>query len=57
MAKGCLNGPQTRECYFLPLTSNCNLSDVDDISSDQSVVLKSEKDEYDAQNEQYILIE
>ena len=47
MAKGCLNGPQTRECYFLPLTSNCNLSDVDDISSDQSVVLKSEKDEYD----------
>jgi len=29
MAKGCLNGgPQTRECYFEPLTS-CKLSDVD----------------------------
>lgn len=47
-AKGCLNGPQTRECYFEPLTSNCKLSDVDDISStENSVVLATEKDEYD----------
>ena len=30
MAKGCENGPQTRECYFEPLT-RCALSDVDEI--------------------------
>lgn len=51
MSKGCKHGPETRECYFLPLT-NCKLSDVDPIeeydAKDGSVaVLAAAKDEYD----------
>ena len=48
MAKGCINnGPETRECYFEPLTT-CQLSNVNDIKDKQnSVALVSEKDEYD----------
>jgi hypothetical protein len=49
MAKGCERGPETRECYFEPLSSRCGLKDADDIdgASDRSVVLKDTKDEYD----------
>lgn len=47
MAKGCANGPETRECYFEPLTS-CKLSDVDPLdTSDRSVALNDANDEYD----------
>ncbi|KAL9183018.1 hypothetical protein ACHAXT_004805 [Thalassiosira profunda] len=48
MAKGCLNGPETRECYFEPLT-NCKLSEVDGVSSTGSVKveLAQNGDEYD----------
>mmetsp|Transcript_2525 Transcript_2525/g.4547 ORF Transcript_2525/g.4547 Transcript_2525/m.4547 type:complete len:449 (-) Transcript_2525:36-1382(-) len=54
MAKGCLHGPETRECYFEPLTK-CKLSDVDNqtISSgggNNQVVetlLKMNGDEYE----------
>ena len=47
MAKGCLHGPQTRECYFEPLTS-CTLAHVNNMSDTvNSTVLKTEKDEYD----------
>ena len=47
MAKGCEDGPETRECYFEPLTS-CKLSDVDAIStSDKSAALTDVKGEYD----------
>mmetsp|Transcript_9589 Transcript_9589/g.19889 ORF Transcript_9589/g.19889 Transcript_9589/m.19889 type:complete len:452 (+) Transcript_9589:200-1555(+) len=48
MAKGCKNGPETRECYFLPLTK-CRLSDVDPIDAkDGSVALIDQKrDDYD----------
>ena len=46
MAKGCLHGPQTRECYFEPL-STCSLSDVDGESSRNATILKDFKEEYD----------
>ncbi|KAL7548611.1 hypothetical protein ACHAWF_011885 [Thalassiosira exigua] len=46
MAKGCLDGPETRECYFEPLT-RCKMSDVDDMGSESSHVLSNEKQEYD----------
>ena len=47
MAKGCANGPETRECYFEPLTS-CKLSDVDPIHTpDRSVDLSDANEEYD----------
>jgi len=47
MAKGCANGPETRECYFQPLTS-CKLSDVDTLhTSDKAAELKEASDEYD----------
>eukprot|EP00986_Skeletonema_menzelii_P011052 scaffold5559_cov158-Skeletonema_menzelii.AAC.4 len=47
MAKGCANGPETRECYFEPLT-NCELSDVDPLhTSDRAADLSDAKDEYD----------
>ncbi len=48
MAKGCQHGPETRECYFLPLTK-CKLSDVDPIDTkDGSVALiDQKKDNYD----------
>ena len=45
MAKGCLQGPETRECYFQPLTK-CKYTDVD-TGGKNSIVLKTEKDEYD----------
>jgi hypothetical protein len=48
MARGCENGPQTRECYFLPLSHTCNLTDVDPITDiDRSIALEDTKDEYD----------
>lgn len=47
MAKNCANGPETRECYFEPLTS-CKLSDVDPMNtSNSSAFLKDSSDEYD----------
>lgn len=55
MAKGCTHGPETRECYFEPLTK-CKLSDVDPISSSSGGggvgdkkfhVLNKNSDEYD----------
>mmetsp|Transcript_32001 Transcript_32001/g.69130 ORF Transcript_32001/g.69130 Transcript_32001/m.69130 type:complete len:418 (+) Transcript_32001:160-1413(+) len=50
MAKGCTHGPETRECYFEPLTK-CKLSDVDPPTSSSSggnsVVLNKNSDEYD----------
>jgi len=46
MAKGCKRGPETRECYFLPL-SKCKLSDADPIDDPSVVVLAAAKDEYD----------
>jgi len=46
MAKGCKHGPQTRECYFIPLT-NCKISDVDPIDDGSVAVLAGAKDEYD----------
>lgn len=46
MAKGCENGPQTRECYFEPLT-RCTLSDVDEIHSKNAYELSNHNDEYD----------
>jgi len=46
MAKGCKHGPETRECYFLPLT-NCKLSDVDPVDRGSAAVLAGAKDEYD----------
>eukprot|EP00804_Cyclotella_cryptica_P027372 CCRYP_008813-RB/>CCRYP_008813-RB protein AED:0.04 eAED:0.04 QI:690/1/1/1/1/1/3/190/327 len=47
MAKGCQHGPQTRECYFEPLT-RCKISDVDAIDSnnDKVHVLKDWNEEY-----------
>ncbi len=47
MAKGCANGPETRECYFEPLTS-CKLSDCDPLNtSDRAVALEDVNAEYD----------
>ena len=46
MAKGCINGPQTRECYFEPLTS-CQMTHVDEKHSGNSTELRDNKDEYD----------
>lgn len=46
MAKGCKHGPETRECYFLPLT-NCQLSDADPIDGGSVAVLASKEDDYD----------
>ena len=43
MAKGCLNGPETRECYFEPLTK-CTISDVQDVNS---TLLSKNGDAYD----------
>ncbi|KAL7539857.1 hypothetical protein ACHAXR_009672 [Thalassiosira sp. AJA248-18] len=45
MAKGCLDGPETRECYFEPLT-NCKLSHVDEINTGNSTTLAENKNEY-----------
>lgn len=46
MAKGCTKGPETRECYFEPLTT-CKLTDLDEMHTDNSTVLMDYKDEYD----------
>jgi len=46
MAKGCKHGPETRECYFSPLT-NCKLSDVNPIDHESSAALTTAKEEYD----------
>mmetsp|Transcript_29423 Transcript_29423/g.48276 ORF Transcript_29423/g.48276 Transcript_29423/m.48276 type:complete len:292 (-) Transcript_29423:61-936(-) len=46
MAKGCLEGPETRDCYFEPLTS-CKLTDVDEMRTSNTTVLKDAKEEYD----------
>eukprot|EP00584_Thalassiosira_punctigera_P023602 CAMPEP_0172574408 /NCGR_PEP_ID=MMETSP1067-20121228/136689_1 /TAXON_ID=265564 ORGANISM="Thalassiosira punctigera, Strain Tpunct2005C2" /NCGR_SAMPLE_ID=MMETSP1067 /ASSEMBLY_ACC=CAM_ASM_000444 /LENGTH=461 /DNA_ID=CAMNT_0013367037 /DNA_START=152 /DNA_END=1537 /DNA_ORIENTATION=+ len=51
MAKGCRHGPETRECYFEPLT-RCTLSDVDDMTTADAggsnvVVLEKNSAEYD----------
>jgi hypothetical protein len=47
MAKGCPNGPETRDCYFEPLTS-CKLSDVDSLlpPSRKAAELENANDEY-----------
>jgi hypothetical protein len=46
MAKGCLHGPETMECYFEPMTS-CTLSHVDAIKSSNATILVDVHDEYD----------
>jgi len=46
MAKGCTNGPETRECYFEPFSS-CQFSDVDDMHSPNAKVLGDVNEEYD----------
>lgn len=46
MAKGCLKGPETRECYFEPLKS-CQLTDVDKMRTRNSYILMKASDEYD----------
>lgn len=48
MAKNCAHGPQTRECYFEPLTK-CQMSDVDDkqLMTDSVKLLEKNMDEYD----------
>jgi len=47
MAKGCQHGPETRECYFEPLT-HCQLSHVN-LANDtiNSYTMKNEKEDYD----------
>ncbi|KAL3791861.1 hypothetical protein ACHAW5_002912 [Stephanodiscus triporus] len=48
MARGCEHGPETRECYFEPLSHSCGLGDVDDVAdATRSIELKEPKDEYD----------
>ncbi|KAL9189901.1 hypothetical protein ACHAXT_009576 [Thalassiosira profunda] len=46
MAKGCVNGPETRSCYFEPMTS-CKMADVDPMQEGNSTVLAKAKQEYD----------
>eukprot|EP00581_Thalassiosira_minuscula_P012214 CAMPEP_0183715984 /NCGR_PEP_ID=MMETSP0737-20130205/10028_1 /TAXON_ID=385413 /ORGANISM="Thalassiosira miniscula, Strain CCMP1093" /LENGTH=438 /DNA_ID=CAMNT_0025945177 /DNA_START=108 /DNA_END=1421 /DNA_ORIENTATION=+ len=46
MAKGCANGPETRDCYFEPLTL-CKMSDVDAADSPNALTLKDVNEEYD----------
>eukprot|EP00956_Cyclotella_meneghiniana_P007826 scaffold10442_cov22-Cyclotella_meneghiniana.AAC.1 len=49
MAKGCQHGPETRECYFEPL-SKCKLSNADPIRSNNATkvyILKNHNDDYD----------
>ena len=47
MAKGCKHGPETRDCYFVPI-SNCNIKHADSIkATDGSVaILKTPMEEY-----------
>ena len=45
MARNCSHGPETRECYFEPL-SNCRLSDVDNISDGSVAILSNAKEDY-----------
>ena len=48
MARGCVHGPQTRECYFMALSGTCTLMDVDRMSDiSNSITLNDTKDEYD----------
>ncbi|KAL7447630.1 hypothetical protein ACHAXS_000028, partial [Conticribra weissflogii] len=51
MAKGCEHGPETRECYFEPLTK-CKMSDVDeykgaDLNNTKIKILSKPDEEYD----------
>ena len=46
MAKGCKNGPETRECYFEPLTT-CTLADLDEMHTGNATLLADYKDEYE----------
>lgn len=47
MAKGCEHGPETRDCYFEPLSSTCRLDHVNNISDKQhSHVLSMTNEEY-----------
>jgi hypothetical protein len=47
MAKGCEHGPETRDCYFEPLSSTCTLDHINDISDKQhSYVLSKTDEEY-----------
>jgi len=46
MAKGCREGPETRECYFEPL-SRCTMADADAMHSSNATVLAAVKDDYD----------
>ena len=47
MAKGCEHGPETRDCYFEPLSSTCTLKHVNNISDTQhSFVLSKTNEEY-----------
>ena len=46
-SEGCQHGPETRECYFEPLTQ-CKVSDADPISdTTKAFALKTPNDEYD----------
>lgn len=47
MAKGCEHGPETRDCYFEPLSSTCTLDHVNNTSDTQhSFVLSKTNEEY-----------
>ena len=47
MAKNCRHGPETRECFFLPLSS-CGMGDVDAIGSSMNAAeLEDAKEDYD----------
>ena len=44
MAKGCEHGPETRDCYFEPLSSTCTLDHINDISDKQHSYVLSKTD-------------
>jgi len=46
MAKGCKNGPETRDCYFEPLTT-CKLTNLDEMHTGNSTMLVDHQAEYD----------
>ena len=46
MAKNCRHGPETRECFFLPLSS-CGMGDVDAPHTLNAAELADAKEEYD----------
>jgi hypothetical protein len=45
MAKGCEHGPETRHCYFEPLSSTCTLDHINNISDKQHSYVLSKTNE------------